>query len=281
MSDSGKVVSLTASEAIRLGYCDGVAGNIDQALRQGGVKEYSVSVLQLSGVDKMISFLIHPIVSGLLILLIIGGIYFEFQSPGAVFPILIAIIAMALYFAPLYLEGLAAHWEILIFLAGLVLIAVEIFVIPGFGVTGISGIFLVITGLTLAMIGNWGFDFTPVGSSKILQSFFIVIISMFVAIVSSIYFSKKLFTSHLFGGLALETVEDSSSGYVASDSAMQQWIGKKGNARSILRPAGKVEIEGEILDAVAETGYIEPGEPVVVVRFENAQLIVRRARGGV
>ena len=77
-------------------------------------------------------------------MLIIGGIYFEFQSPGIGFPLAMDIIGALLYFAPLYLEGLAANWEIIIFVVGILLLAVEIFILPGFGVAGIGGIICIL-----------------------------------------------------------------------------------------------------------------------------------------
>ena len=99
--------------------------------------------------DKIVGFLSSPGFQGVLIMFIIGVLYFELQSPGIGFPFIIAVGAALLYFAPLYIEGLANHWEILIFIAGVILIGVEIFVVPGFGVAGISGIALLITGLAL------------------------------------------------------------------------------------------------------------------------------------
>ncbi|HRY33083.1 MAG TPA: NfeD family protein [Bacteroidales bacterium] len=274
--DSGKVLTLTASEAMKLGFCDDIGENVDEVLKKGGIPRYEIRTFRLTALDKLIAFLVHPAVSGLLILIIVAGIYFEFQSPGAIFPIVAALIAVALYFAPLYLEGLAAHWEIIVFFIGLILIAVEIFVIPGFGVAGISGIFLVIASLTLAMINNLVFDFSPVDGNAFLRSFFIVVIAMFTSIVGSLLLSRKLFTSNLFGGLALNTTEDSADGYIAADSALARLVGAEGKARSILRPGGKVIVEGEIYDAVAETGYIDPGESIVVLRYDKTQLVVRK-----
>ena len=76
--------------------------------------------------------------------MIIGGIYFELQTPGVGFPIIASIIAAILYFVPYYLNGLAANWEIILFFVGVVLLIVEIFIIPGFGIAGISGIILMV-----------------------------------------------------------------------------------------------------------------------------------------
>jgi membrane-bound serine protease (ClpP class) len=275
--DSGSVLTFTASEALKFGFCEGIAVSAADALRIAGISDYEIIEQELRPLDKTIGFLINPVVSGILIMVIIGGIYFELQTPGIGFPSIAAVLAALMYFAPLYLEGLADHWEILIFIAGLVLIAVEIFAIPGFGVTGITGIVLVIAGLTLSLIGNVGFDFSHVNGNKIISSLFLVIISIFAAIVASFFITKSLFSKNrFFGSLALETVQSAADGYTASDSKYREMIGKKGTAHTILRPAGKVKIGEEIFDATALTGYIDQGDAIEVVKYETAQLFVRK-----
>jgi membrane-bound serine protease (ClpP class) len=275
--DSGSVLTFTASEAMKHGYCEGIAESTEDVLKLAGITDYEIYEQELTAMDKIIGWLINPFVSGILIMVIVGGIYFELQTPGLGFPSIAAILAALLYFAPLYLEGLAEHWEILIFIVGIVLVAVEIFAIPGFGVAGITGIFLVVTGLTLAMINNIGFDFKPVNFNNLIASLFLVIISFFGAIIGSYFLTKKMFThSRLFGSLALETVESAEEGYTASDTRYREMVGKKGTAHSMLRPAGKVMIDGEMFDATAITGYIDKGQEIEVVRYETTQLFVRK-----
>lgn len=277
--DSGSVLTFTASEALRFGFCEALALNVPEVLEKAGIEDYEIIEQELRPLDKIIAFLINPIVSGILIMVIIGGIYFELQTPGVGFPLVAAVAAAVIYFAPLYLEGLADHWEIILFIVGIILIAVEIFAIPGFGVTGIAGIVLVVTGLTLSMIGNIGFDFSGVNFEKVVSSFFIVIISIFLAILLSYYTTKKLFTQNrLFGSLALETVESAEDGYTASDKTYAGMIGMSGVAHTILRPSGKVRIGNDIYDATALTGYIEKGDPIEVVKYETTQLFVRKAK---
>jgi membrane-bound serine protease (ClpP class) len=276
--DSGSVLTFTASEAILNGYCEGIAENQEEVLELAGIKDYEIIEQELKPMDKIIGFLINPVVSGILIMVIVGGIYFELQTPGIGFPSIAAVAAALLYFAPLYLEGLADHWEIILFIVGVVLIAVEIFAIPGFGVAGIAGIVLVVAGLTLSLIGNIGFDFRPVDGDKIVTAFFIVIISIFISIILSFYITKSLFSrNRLFGSLALETVESAADGYTTSDSRYREMVGKTGVAHSILRPAGKVMIDAELFDATALTGYIDKGEKIEVVRYETTQLFVRKS----
>jgi membrane-bound serine protease (ClpP class) len=279
--DSGSVLTFTASEALKFGFCEGIAESPEEVLALAGITDYEIIKQELRALDKIIGFLINPVVSGILIMVIVAGIYFELQTPGIGFPSVAAVVAALLYFAPLYLQGLADHWEILLFIVGIILIAVEIFAIPGFGVTGISGIVLVITGLTLSLIGNIGFDFSPVNFGSALTSLFLVIISIFLAIILSYFITRKMFTrNRLFGSLALETVESTAEGYVASDPAFREMVGRKGRAHTILRPAGKVKIGNDVYDATALSGYIEKGDPIIVVRYETAQLFVRKADAG-
>lgn len=277
VNDSGQVVTFTATEALKHGYCNAKAENIREVLQKAGFKNYVIHEQQLTASDKIVGFLTKPAVAGILIMIIIAGIYFEFQSPGAAFPILIAAIAALLYFAPHYIGGLADNWEILVFVAGLALLAVEIFVIPGFGIAGISGIFLMVMGLTLAMIDNFYFDFNPGSGVKIAEAFFIVIIAFFTAVLGSIYFTKKIFSGKtIFGHLALEAIQDKEDGFTSATSVYQYLTGKSGIAHTILRPAGKVMIDNELFDATALTGYIEKGDTVEVVKYETSQLFVRK-----
>ncbi len=273
--DTGKVLTFTTEEAIRYGYCEGRANNIKEVLQIAGIENYEIREYRLSATDKVIGFLLNPIVSGLLIMAIVGGIYFELQSPGIGFPLAAAVTAAILYFAPLYLEGLAQNWELIIFIAGLILIALEIFAIPGFGVAGVTGILLVITGLTLAMVDNVVFDFSfSIAFTEVIKAFFIVVTSMFLAFILSLYIGKKLFTAQAFGNLALRRDMKVDEGFIGVESKPRELVGKTGIADSILRPSGKVIIDDEIYDAKSEFGYINKGEKVKVIRYGTSQIYV-------
>lgn len=277
INDSNKVLTFTTEEAMTHGYCEGSAESIDQILKDNNIENYTIVEQKLSWLDSLIGFLVHPAVSGILIMMIIGGIYFELQSPGVGFPLIIAILGATLYFAPLYLEGLAANWEILIFILGLALLAVEIFVIPGFGVAGISGIFLIVMSLTLSLVHNQGFDFSFSGTTPVIKAFFVVIIAMGASFFVSIWLSKKLLTTSRFGELALSTTQQATDGFTSADLSLKQLIGKTAIAVTMLRPAGKIEINNEIYDATAESGYIDKGESVIIVKYENQQMMVRKS----
>lgn len=273
--DTGKVLTFTTDEALQHGFAEGIAENINEVVELAGIENAIIQKYEPTGMEKMIGGLLSPILQGIFIMMIIGGIYFELQTPGVGFPLAIAITGAALYFAPLYLEGLAENWELIIFVLGLVLVAVEIFAIPGFGVAGITGIILIITGLILAMIDNVVFKFdSSEALSMVVRAFLIVVISSVTALILSIYLSKRLLTSGFLSQLALNTTEERNLGYISIDSTQKALIGKTGTAYTILRPSGKVEINGEIYDAVSEIGYIEKGTKIKVVRDVTMQLYV-------
>ena len=281
VSEKGKVLTFTSEEAIQHGYCQGEASTREEVLESAGITSYEIVEQELTWIDKVINFLVNPAVSGLLIMCIIGGIYFELQSPGIGFPLAIAVLGALLYFAPHYLEGLAAHWEILLFIAGLILIMLEIFVIPGFGVAGISGIVLVLAAFILTMVFNIGFkfDFNPNldAATQLGKSTVIVVLATTAGFFLSIWLGKKLITAETpFGTMALNTRMDTDKGFVAQDMSMKAYVGKTGTAATFMRPAGKINIDGEIIEAESDHGLIDKGEPIIVTKFENAQLIVKK-----
>lgn len=275
--DSGKVLTFTTEEAIANNYCEGQAESVKELLEKAGVQNYVIEEQRYTFIEKVINFLINPMISGLLIMLIIGGIYFEFQSPGIGFPLAMAVLGALLYFAPLYLEGLAANWEIILFVVGIALLAVEIFVIPGFGVAGVGGIIFIVGGLALSLVGNIGFDFSGVPTSDMIQSFSTVIIAISVSFPLAIWLGKRLFVNTTIGDkLALVAEQKSSEGYTVSQPEFNSLVGSQGVTETILRPSGKVRIGTEVYDAVAQVSYIEKGEKIRVVMHENSNLVVEK-----
>ncbi len=275
--DSGKVLTLTTLEAIKYGFCNGEASSIEEVVKLAGIEEYTIINHTHTLIDKIIGLLIKPLVSGLLIMIIIGGIYFELQTPGIGFPSAAAAIAAILYFAPLYLEGLAENWEILIFIIGLVLIGVEIFVIPGFGITGISGIFLIILSLTLSMIGNVGFDFPQNIVPSILQALLIVIVAIISSISLSLFLSNKLADWGLFKKFALATeLEANVNTEINSNIPLNSLIGKTGVVFNDCKPSGKAYIDNKLYDITLQNGFAEKGDNIIVVRTEGNYLIVKK-----
>ncbi len=276
ISEAGKVLTFTASEAIKHHYCEGTANTIAEVLETAGIKNYTIVERKETTIDIIINFLIHPAVHSLLIMLMLGGIYFELQSPGIGFPIGAAIVGAILYFAPLYLEGIAAHWEIALFLLGLVLLALEIFAIPGFGVAGISGLLLMIVGLVLSMVDNVSLhemgEFNP---TPLFKAAFVVMIGMFIPFVTILITAPKLFQSGVFKMLVLERTQQKEEGFVGVSTEQKTFVGMMATTLTALRPSGKVEIDGEMYDAKSMDSFIDKGVEVKVVKHLHGQLYVR------
>jgi membrane-bound serine protease (ClpP class) len=273
VSDSGKVLTLTVDEAIRHRYCEGKAESIAEVLQQARISNYELTTYRPTTLDHIIHFLLNPFLQGLFLMIIIGGIYFELQSPGIGFPLIAATTAALLYFAPLYLEGLLQNWELLVFVLGILLILLEIFIIPGFGVTGISGVLLCVTGLIFAMVDNTLFK-TPEGFNLaiLVRPMATLSIAVFCGLTGSIYLARRLYSTRIFGRIALRTDLPGSEGYVGVTTTPALTIGSEGVAQTALRPSGKVEINGEIYDAIAEYGMIGKGDAVRVTRYETSQI---------
>ena len=276
--DSAQVLTFTALEAIEHGYCDGLANSLDEVIELLEIENPVIVTFQPTFYDGIKGFLSSPIFRGILILLIIGGIYFELQTPGIGFPLVIAITAAIVYFAPLYIDGLAANWEIIIFIIGVALIILEIFVFPGFGIAGISGIILAVTGLVLSLLDNVVFDFSGVDASAFFEAMLTVICGMLGAIMLSIWLSQKLLiqTSGIFSKVALHSSQDIDKGFVGVDASIAHLIGEEAVALTVLRPAGKILIKNEQYDARAVEGFIEKNETVKVISFSSGQLNVRK-----
>lgn len=274
--DSGMVLTFTTSEAIENHFCQAEVDNIKDLLTRAGVEKYEIYKQEIKVSSKIIRLLVNPMVSGVLVMLIVGGLYFELQSPGIGFPLAAAILAALLYFAPLYIEGLVENWEIVIFFVGIVLLAIEIFVVPGFGVFGVSGIILIFFSLALAMVDNDGLKFTMPDVTAIVHALILISISSFLGLIGSYYLSKKLFATNSMFNLALSATQLKEEGFGIEIDAYMNTIGKIGTTYTVLRPSGKIKIEEVLYDAVSTSSFIEKGDKVEVIGYENAQLMVKK-----
>lgn len=269
--DSGKVLTLTAEEAMQWGYCDGMAETMDEIItRYLNYPHYELKSYTPSTFDRVKGFLMNPALQAILIMIMIGGLYFELQTPGLGFPSLASVVAAILYFAPLYIDGLTQNWEILLFFIGLILIALEIFVIPGFGIAGITGLACLFGGLTVGLLDNSNFDFGHVSADSIGQAALTVFSGLILGFALVLWLSHKIGAKGFLRGAALEA--DLEEAISAPDN--QALVGQCGTTLTVLRPSGKVQVNGKSYDAVSEAGFIEAGTPIQVQRYENAQLYV-------
>jgi membrane-bound serine protease (ClpP class) len=278
LSDAESVITFSVSEAIKNGYCEGEYVSQKAILEAQNLQSAQVIAYEEKTVDSIISFFLNPAVSGLLILLIIGGIYFELQTPGVGFPLALAISAALLYFIPYYLNGLAENWEILAFVIGIILLVVEFLVIPGFGVFGVAGIVLTLGGLVLGMLPNEALDFEWVPSSQLFSALLTVILAALAAVGLVFWLTPKVNEWGAFKHLTLATTQDRSQGYTASVYS-ESLIGKIGTVHSRLRPSGKVELDGEIFDAYSRGDFLEKGQAIEVISTEGTSLRVKKWEG--
>lgn len=275
-ADSTQILTLTASQAVELGYCDGIAESVHEVIVSHlGYNNYDLKAYNPTFYDKIKGILTNGVLQAFLIMFIIGGIYFELQSPGVGFPTAVAITSAILYFTPLYLTGYAQNWEVLLFVLGLIFIVFEIFVVPGFGFTGIAGIVFIFISLVLALVGNVRFNFEGIPAREVFQAFITVLGGMGMGMVLIIYLSSRIGKKGFLRNVALLADQE---GYYSVSLEPDLLIGKTGVAATVLRPSGKVNIDGEFYDAISIRGMIEKGDEIVVRRYENFQLHVVRKR---
>ena len=276
--DSSKVLTLTTQEAIRWGFCEGKASSVKEVLQQTGMDECEVKEYHPTGLDTLIGFLTNPAFQGVMIMLMIGGIYFELQTPGIGFPLIAAICGALLYFAPLYVEGVVAHWELILFLAGIALLILEIFITPGFGVLGITGIIAMILGLVFATIDTDLLKYIPSGQISIgylLKPLATVLVSITLSFILSLWLGRRFLTGH--SRLRERVVLTSSIGseYISRETD-RHLVGHHGVATTVLRPTGKIRIGDSYYEAAAENGLFIPKDTQVEVVRDEAGILYCR-----
>lgn len=275
LKQAGKVITFTTSEAIENGYCEAKVESIEDLLKRNHINSYELDTFRLGAVEKIIAFFLNPFISGILILVIIGGIYFELQTPGIGFPLLAAVTALVLYLVPYYLNGLADYWEIIALFIGVLLILAEVLVIPGFGVAGIAGISLTLISLILIMLNNdfFNFEFVPLGD--IIVASFAMIGGLAGGVLLLFFGGARLTKTKAFQRIALSDTQQVSSGYTVN-SFQSNLLGKVGKAHTVLRPSGKVLIDTEIYDAFTRGDFVEQGDKIEVIGTEGVTLKVKK-----
>jgi membrane-bound serine protease (ClpP class) len=271
----GEVLTLSTSEAVKLDVADAELASLDNLLGVYEVEEADVVQHQLTRAEGLLRFFSSPVVQSILMLMMMGGLYFELQSPGVGFPGMIAAVGAAAFFGPHYLLGLVESWEVVLFVIGVVLLVAEIFVLPGFGIAGITGLTAVLLALGFSLIGNVGFSFP---SGQAISSAVLTLASSLVMLVIAMFsIGRMLPRSERFGQLILEPTLAANTGHTSAMTHVE-WMGKTGEAITDLRPSGTVEIEEDRIDVVTSGEYIEKGTAIEVVSVEGARVRVRAMR---
>ena len=279
MTGSENVLSLTPSEAMDVGFCEGICENeYEVAEKVSGSNGFVIKNMEddMTWIDKLIQFLLNPILQSIFMMMIIGGIFVEIRTPGIGLPLVTAIVGALLYFAPAYIGHLAQSWEIVLFFIGLILIAAEIFVIPGFGICGISGIIAVVVSLAFSMIDNlelFNWD-GSLNLRPVIQPLGIVILSATAAVFGAVWLVRKLYDTRSFDHIALRQEMKSEDGFTGVQSGLESLIGESVTVFSDMRPGGKViTAEGRILEASLRFGgYAVKGDVLKVVSAEQGRV---------
>ncbi len=222
VADTGRIIALTATEAVKHGYCNGIAETLDDVLKQAHIGPYSIINYQSSLLDAIIALLLNPFVSGVL------------------------------------------------------LVAGEVFLLPGHGVMLISGFACIVGGLTLSLVRNSDLDFSFTSSKDVIVALLRVVIPLALSFFLFISFGQSIFKSGALKGFVLTQTQGHFS-ESRSITGLRSVIDKSGVAITSLRPAGQIEVEGERYDAMAENGFISMGQPVRVVQVSGNILVVRNA----
>ena len=279
MTDTANVLSMTPAEAMEVGYCEGIYETVeDVAQAIAGDDGFIIRSMEddMTWLDKLIQFLLNPLLQSIFMMMIIGGIFVEIRTPGIGLPLLTAIVGALLYFAPGYLGNLVSYWEIMLFVVGLLLIALEIFVIPGFGIAGISGIVAVVVALAFAMVDNvdlFHWDGT-LNLQPIIQAIGIVVLSATASVFGSVWLVRKLYSTRSFDHIALRQEMKSEEGFTGVVSGLETLVGEPVVVFTDMRPSGKVKTtDGRIIEATMKFGgYSVKGETLKVISAEQGRL---------
>ena len=267
--DSTKLITLTADEAVKYKMADTILTSINSVPSAFGLGDAQLISLRSNWAEDFVRFLNNPIVSSLLIIIGLVGIFAEIKMGVWGLPGTIAVIALALFFGSGYILDLASALDIVMFVVGVILLLVEIFVIPGFGIVGILGIILMVAGLFLSLLSDFELtDFSFISNAIIQLAAVFVGTGVFVFILS-----KYLPKSSVFNRLILHENISSTSGY-ASKPSLEHLVGTSGTSLTDLRPAGAAIINGERIDVVTEGEYINHDSEVTVKSVVGSKVVV-------
>lgn len=270
--EKGKLLTLTTEEALKLKVADFNVNSIEDLLKQLELPGAEIRRLSENWAENLVRFLTHPIVSSLLMTVGMLGIILEIRTPGFGIPGALGISSLALFFWGHWLVQLAGWEELMLFGAGLVLLFLELFVIPGFGIAGVAGIGALLAGLSLSMIGggaSWEY---------IIRAVSHVVFSLLLALLASLLMLRWLPRLPVGRRLILETGLGTGQMYASAPESDISWLGKQGITISPLRPAGIAEIQDQRIDVVSDGEFIESEAPIIVTRVDGNRIVVRRHR---
>jgi membrane-bound serine protease (ClpP class) len=268
--DKGKLLTLTTEEALKHKLIDFRADSIENALQQLGLVAPEIRNVSANWAENVVRFLTNPVVSSLLITIAMLGIILEMRTPGFGVPGGLGITSLALFFWGHWLVQLAGWEEVLIGVAGIILLLLEVLVIPGFGVAGLLGIVAIVASLVLSLVGP-GFT-----TAVVLSAAGRVVLSLAIALVASLVLLRFLPRLPFGRRLTLRRGLAAADGYASAPESDAQWLGKTGRASSPLRPAGIANIDGRRVDVVSDGEHVDAGQLIKVTQVDGNRVVVRR-----
>ncbi len=272
----GELAMFPALQAVEYGICSRLERSLDALVKSISGPGTEVAVFDWNWAERTSRFLLSY--SWLLFLIGIGSIYFAFKMPGTGVPEALAIVSFGLFFGASAIAGFAGPIEMILFLVGIALLIVEIFVLPGFGVAGFAGLACVFVSIGLAAVPETTGDHgLPLPTSEyLLPMAGQFLIGGAGAIGLAFLFARYLPDLPYFNRLALAPAAPQTGSAIggAPDAPSHPLLGATGVAETDLRPAGRAKIGGEHLDVVAE-GFVPPGTRVKVVAVRGNVVVVR------
>ena len=267
--ESGKLLTLTTEEAVEIGYAEAIE-DLDALLVELGHEGATVVTLELNWAERLVRFFSSSVVSPFLLSLGFLGLLIEIRTPTFGLAGTMGLISLGLFFGSNMIVGLAGLEDVLIVGAGLVLLGIEAFVVPGFGIFGVAGIVAILAGLYMSLLGNIPTmpDFTR--AAWVLTSSMLLLIGSAWALIRTLPSSSRLAESGIF--LLAKTA--SAIGYESAE-VRSDLVGKHGTAITDLRPAGTALVGDERIDVVSESEWISAGTPVKILSAEGYRHIVR------
>ena len=275
---SGKLLTLTPSEAIEYGVIDTTVTSLDDAVTYFLLGGGEYHVVEPNWAEKTFRFLTSPTIAGLLLMLGMGGLYLEVRTPGFGLPGIIGTTCLALFFGSHFILGLADTIDIFLVLAGIILILLEIFVLPGIGIAGITGALCLITGLYLSFVDftipQYSWDFARL--NDVAYSFAVFVISSFVFSLAT---WKILPALPFYNSMILSDTMTVEAGYVAQDLVKTDgMLGAHGVTATPLRPVGKGKFDGEKYTVVTRGDFLDQGVAIEIVETDGNRYVVRPVR---
>jgi membrane-bound serine protease (ClpP class) len=268
--DSTQLVTLTSKEAIEYGIADTILSTFNQVLEAYDLQDADIVELEVDWAEGVIRFISNPVISGLLIMMGLVGLFTEVKTPGWGIPGTLAVVSLALLFGANYILELASFIEIILFILGVALLIVEIFVVPGFGVFGILGILFMITGLFLGLLAD-----LPLVDWEDISFVIIQLAASFVGTGILVFLmSKVLPKSGMWNTMILSKNLESKSGYTTSEPDFGHLVGIVGESLTDLRPSGTAILENKRYDVVTAGEFIPKQKKLKVLEVEGSKVVV-------